>query len=176
MVRILEKYLRVGQIINTHGVKGELKILPLTDDPKRYDYLEKVFIDKGGDFQLLNVSYVKYFKNLVLVKFKEINDLNTAEAYKGQYILVDSENAVKLPEGSYFISDIVGCEVTEENGNKLGIVTDVLSTGSNDVYVVKNENSGEILVPALKSVVKSVLTHEKKITVSLPKGLINDEV
>ncbi|HHW47113.1 MAG TPA: 16S rRNA processing protein RimM [Clostridiaceae bacterium] len=172
----MEKYLRVGKIINTHGIKGELKILPLTDDPKRFDYLKKVFIDKGGIFESLNISHVKYFKNMVLVKFKEINDLNAAEAYKEQYILVDRENAVKLPEGRFFISDIVGCEVVEENGNKLGVVTDVLSTGSNDVYVVKNENSREILVPALKSVVKSVLINEKRITVSLPKGLVDDEV
>jgi len=173
VVRILEKYLRVGKIINTHGIKGELKILPLTDDPKRFDYLKKVFIDKGEIFESLSVSYVKYFKNLVLVKFEEINDLNAAEKYKEQYILVDRENAVKLPEGRFFISDIVGCEVVEDNGNKLGVVTDVLSTGSNDVYVVKNDKGGEILVPALKSVVKDILIEEKRITVSLPKGLID---
>lgn len=173
---LLKKYLQVGKIINTHGVRGELKVLPLTDDPMRFKKLKKVYYEKNESYEILTISDVKYFKNNVILKFNEIDNLDMAESYKGSYILVDRKDAVKLPADSYFISDIIGCSVYEENENKLGIVVDVFETGSNDVYEIKNDNGKEILIPALKEVVKEVLVDKKKIIVSLPRGLIEDEI
>ncbi|MCR4434402.1 MAG: ribosome maturation factor RimM [Clostridiales bacterium] len=168
----MEKYLEIGKIVNTHGVRGELKVIPLTDDPRRYDDLEWVFVGDEGSMVKYHIEGVKYFKGTVIVKFKGIDDMNAAEKLKNLYIKVDRENAVKLQEGSYFVCDLLGCEVYEEEGHKLGILTDVLQTGSNDVYVVRNEdNNREVLVPALRSVVKQISVEDRKIIVNLPEGL-----
>lgn len=170
------EYLEVGKIQNTHGVRGEVKVIPLTDDASRFSDLEWIYIDKNGVLEKYFIESVKYFKNLVILKFKGIDDMDAAMGLKGLFLKVDREHAVKLPEGSYFICDIIGCSVFEEDGVLLGEVKDVISTGSNDVYVVKSENGREILVPALKSVVKNVSVPEQRITVSLPEGLVDDEV
>ncbi|HHW00047.1 MAG TPA: 16S rRNA processing protein RimM [Clostridiaceae bacterium] len=172
----MHQYLEIGKIINTHGVRGEVKVIPLTDNIERFDDLEWVFVDRSGNLERHNVLGVKYFRDLVILKLEGINNMNEAETLKGLFLLVDRENAVKLPEDTYFICDIIGCEVLEENGNTLGIVEDVLQTGSNDVYVVKGHNGREILIPALKSVVLEVLIEEKKIIVKIPEGLIDNEV
>lgn len=172
----MHQYLEIGKIINTHGVRGEVKVIPLTDNIERFNDLEWVFIDRSGNLEKHNVLSVKYIRDLVILKLEGINNMNEAETLKGLFLLVDRENAVKLPENTYFICDIKGCEVFEENGNTLGIVEDVLQTGSNDVYVVKGHDGKEILIPALKSVVMKVLIEEKKIFVKIPEGLIDDEV
>jgi 16S rRNA processing protein RimM len=173
----MEKYLEIGKIANTHGVKGELKVLPLTDDPERFEELEWVYIDRVNKPEKFNIEGVKYFKNFVILKFKDINDMTLAESMKGLYIKIDRENAIKLPKDSFFICDLIDCEVFNEKGEKLGKLNDIIHTGSNDVYVVKNkENNTEILIPALKSVVKSVSVENKKITVELPEGLTDNEV
>jgi len=176
MVKEMVEYLEVGKIQNTHGVRGEVKVIPLTDDASRFSDLEWIYIDKNGVLEKYFIESVKYFKNLVILKFKGIDDMDAAMGLKGLFLKVDREHAVKLPEGSYFICDIIGCSVFEEDGVLLGEVKDVISTGSNDVYVVKSENGREILVPALKSVVKNVSVPEQRITVSLPEGLVDDEV
>ena len=170
------EYLDIGVIANTHGIKGELKIMPLTDNPERFNKLKDVIVDNKGIFNTLNIEYVKYFKNFVILKFKEIGDMTAAEKLKGQILKVDRKDSVKLPKDSFFICDLIECEVFEENGNKLGFIKNILHTGSNDVYVVEDENSKEILIPALKAVVKDISIENKKIVVSLPKGLIDDEV
>ncbi len=167
------QYLQIGKVANTHGVKGEIKVIPLTDNIERFNNLDWVYIDRFGNMERRNVLGVKFFRSLVILKLEGINNMNEAEALKGMFLLVDRENAVKLPENTFFICDIVGCEVFEENGNMLGVVKDVLQTGSNDVYVVGNKNGQDILIPALKSVVKEVSTEEKKIIVSIPEGLID---
>ena len=172
----MQEYIDVGKIINTHGIKGEVKVMPLTDDPQRYGKLKKVYIEGSSGVELLNIEGRKYFKELVIIKFKEINDMNSAEALKGKVLKINKADAVKLPKDSYFIFDILDCEVFEENGNRLGILKDIIQTGSNDVYVVRDENNREILIPALKSVVNKVSIEDKKITVTLPKGLLEDEV
>ncbi len=170
------KYLQVGKIVNTHGVRGEVKMMPLTDDPSRFDDLEWVFVDYKGTMTRYDIQSVKYFKGMVIIKFAGIDDPETAAALKGCYALVDRENAVRLPEGTYFICDIIGCSVYDENGRLLGQVRDVLQTGSNDVYVVRNDSGREVLIPALRSVVRNVQPEQKRIDVIIPKGLLDDEV
>lgn len=172
----MEGYLDIGKIINTHGVKGEVKVIPFTDDPERYRKLKQVYLDRPSGLETYHISGVKFFKNTVIIKFKEINDMETAEALKETVIKIERKDAVKLPKNSYFVCDILGCEVIDENGRSLGILKDVLQTGANDVYVVRNENNREILIPAIKSVVERISLEDKKINVTLPKGLLDDEV
>ncbi|MDP4094445.1 MAG: ribosome maturation factor RimM [Bacillota bacterium] len=168
----MEEYLEIGKIINVHGVKGELKVLPLTDDPSRYDELKWAYIEKEGQLKRYDFQGVKYFKGFVFLKLKGIDAVEDAELLKNLFIKVDRKNAVKLPENSYFICDLIGCEVLDENDNKLGILNNIISTGSNDVYIVKDENDREILIPALKSVVREISVDNKIIRVTLPEGLI----
>jgi len=167
------RYLKIGQIINTHGIKGEVKVYPLTDDPKRFDDLNFVFFKKGEEFEKVNVEGVKYFKNLVILKLEGINDMNTAEKLKNIFIYIDRENAVKLPEDTYFIADLIGMTVYDIDSNqKLGTIISVFSTGSNDVYEIKLENGKIILIPAIKDVVKEVDIENAIMKIKLLEGLI----
>lgn len=163
------KYLRIGIIVNTQGIKGEVRVMPLTEKIERFTGLKCVYLD---DAKLIrkDIEYVRYHKNFVLIKFKGIDNMNDAEKLKNTYILVDRENAIKLPEGSYFICDLIDIDVFDVNGENLGKVADILSTGSNDVYVVKKDGK-ETLIPALKSVVKSIDLENNRITVELPEEL-----
>lgn len=170
------KYLQVGKIVNTHGVSGEVKLIPLTDDPNRFDDLKWAYIEKNGVLSRYDVQGVKHTNNHVIIKFSGIGSMDEADFYRNCFVAVERENAVKLPEDSYFICDIVGCDVADENGNLLGRITDVLKTGSNDVYVVKSETGKELLLPALKSVVRRVSLNERRIDVAVPKGLLDDEI
>jgi len=170
------KHLQIGKIVNTHGVRGDVKVIPLTDDPKRFDDLEWVFIEKNSVLKKHYVKDVKYTKGFVLLKLSDIDTVEAAEQLRDCFVLVDRENAVKLPEDTYFICDIIGSAVYDENGDKLGELTDVLKTGSNDVYVVKRDSGKELLLPALKSVVTSVSIENKRIDVIVPRGLDEDEV
>lgn len=167
---MLEQYLEIGKITKSHGVKGEVRVLPLTDDPERFSLLEWVYIRKDSRLEKVYVESVKYSKGMVLLKLKGVDDMDAADAMKNMFIVLDRANAVKLPEGSFFICDIIGCSVFE-NDKLLGVVADVLQTGSNDVYIVKDENGKEILVPALKSVVSNIDIEGRRIEVILPKGL-----
>lgn len=172
----MHEFLQIGEIINTHGLKGELKVLPLTDDPLRYDDLEWVHIDKNGAMERYDIERVKYFKGFVILKLKGLDTIEAANAMRGMFILVDRKNAVKLPEDSYFICDIIGSSVSDINGIFLGKLVDILQTGSNDVFVVKNDNGRELLLPALKNVVRSISQKEGIIIVEVPEGLSYDEV
>ncbi len=168
-------YLQVGKIVNTHGIKGELKLIPLTDDPKRFDELEWAYIDKDG-MQKCQIESVKYFKGTVILKISGIDTPEAAAEYRDHFLLVDRENAVKLPKDTFFICDIIGSKVVDENGAELGELQDVLQTGSNDVYVIRDDSGKEILLPALKSVIRNILPKQKRIDVVVPKGLLDDEI
>ncbi len=170
---MLVDYFVIGQLINTHGVKGELKATALTDDPQRFKKLKWVYIDKNGSLEKFDITGVKFFKQFVILKFKNVDRIEEAEKLKGLYMKIDRANAVKLPKDSFFISDILGMSVYDENNMLLGKLVDVIQTGSNDVYIVKSEEGKEILIPALKSVVREVLIDEGKISVILPKGLLD---
>ncbi len=167
------EYLIVGQLTNTHGVKGELKATALTDDPNRFKKLKWVYIDKSDKLEKYDITGVKFFKQFVILKFNNVDTMEEAEKLKGLYMKIDRANAVKLPKDSFFITDILGMSVFDENDTLLGKLVDVIQTGSNDVYVVRNDEGNEILIPALKSVVKEVSLEAGRISVILPKGLLD---
>lgn len=169
------EYLEIGKIINTHGVRGELKILPLTDEPKRFDKLKSLFIDQKGNLIKYDIEYVRYHKGFVLLKLKGVESMEQADILRNHVLKIHRKDAVKLPEGSYFICDIVGLQVNDITGKDLGLLEEVLKTGSNDVYVVRKEEK-EILIPALKTIVKSIDLEAKQIIVDLPEGINDDEV
>ena len=170
---MMVEYIEIGIVNNTHGVRGELKVIPLTDDMKRYEKLKEVFVeDSTGKRTLYSIKNVKFFKKLVILAFQGIDDIDKAQKLKGSKIVIHRKDAVELPEDTYFICDLIGCEVYEDN-NLLGKVKDVFPTGSNDVYVVKDDEGREILIPAIGHVVLNVDIINSRIDVKLPKGLID---
>lgn len=169
----MEKYLRVGVISNTHGVRGEVKVYPTTDDIKRFDYLKEAIIDTGKEYINVDVSGVKYFKNMVILKFQQFDNIDMVIPYKGMDLLVTRENAIPLGEGEHFIIDLVGCKVITDEGEELGELTDVLQTGANGVYVVKMANGKEVLLPVIEQCVLEKDIENKVIKVHMMKGLLD---
>ena len=167
-----QEYFEIGQIVNTFGIKGFVKIVPFTDDLERFEELESVFVVKQRELIEMQIEEVKYHKNLVLVKFKGIEDINMAEKYKGCYIKIKRENARKLPKDTYFIADLIGTDVYDENGNLLGKVDDIFNNKSHDVYVIKDDLGKQILLPSTKEVIKDVDVENNKIVVHLIDGLV----
>lgn len=168
----MEGYLEIGQIVNTNGLKGFLKVKPLTDDITRFEKLKTIYIQKAKELIEFKIQEVKYNKQSVLLKLEGIDDITEAEKYKNFYIKISKENAVKLEKNSYFIVDIIGCQVYTDENEYLGNVVDVFQTGSNDVYTLKNSEGKEILIPAIKEVIKNVDIKNKKIVIHLMDGLI----
>ena len=169
----MEKYFRVGVIANTHGIRGEVKVYPTTDDINRFKKLKKCILDAGKEYIDLNVESVKFFKNMVILKFKEYNNINDVECYKGKDILVSRDNAVKLEKGEYYIADILGAKVILEDGSEFGVLEDVMQTGANDVYVVKTLDNKEVLLPKIDECVKKLDIENKIVTVHIMKGLLD---
>lgn len=167
----MEDLLQVGVITSTHGVRGEVKVFPTTDDAARFRTLKKVILDMGKEKTELEISGVKFFKNMVILKFKGIDDINEVEQYRKKSLYVTRENAVKLAENEYFIADLIGLSVTSDEGEDLGEVRDVLQTGANDVYVIGREGSPDILLPAIRDCVKQVDIAGGSMTVHLLPGL-----
>lgn len=167
----MNEFLEIGQIVNTYGIKGYVKVNPFTDNYERFSDLDKVFIEVKKDLQEFIIEDVKYSKNVVLLKLKGIEDINMAENYRNCYIKINRKNAVKLPKDSYFVIDIIGIQVFTDEGNLLGNIVDVFKTGANDVYVVKDEIGKQILLPAIEKVVKQVNIKDKKMIVHLIEGL-----
>ena len=168
----MEKYFEIGQIVNTNGLKGVIKVKPFTDDIKEFENFESIYIQKKNELIEFKIEKVTYVKQMVLLKLKGIDDINEAEKYRNLYLKVERDVLPKLPQDSYYIVDLQGCDVVTEEGESLGKVDDVFSTGSNDVYVVKNELGKQILLPAIKDVIKTVDIPNKKIIVKLMEGLI----
>ena len=168
----MEQYLEIGQIVNTNGLKGLLKVKPFTDDITRFEALKTIYVQIKKELVEYEIEEVKYVKNMVLLKFKGIDDINEAEKFKNLFLKINRKDAVPLSENSYFIVDLIGCNVITEQGENLGIVDDVFPTGSNDVYVVKNEQGKQILLPAIADVIKNVDIQKKQITVKLLEGLV----
>ena len=168
----MQEYLEIGQIVNTFGVKGMVKVNPFTDDITRFDRLKKVYICKKASMEEVEIEEVKYHKNMVLLKIKGINDMNQAEKCKGLYLKIHRKDAIKLPKDTYFIADLLGLEVYTDEGVLLGKVDDIYNTGSNDIYVVKDDLGKQILLPGTKEVLKEISLEKEKIVVHLIKGLI----
>ena len=167
----MEDLLRVGVITTTHGVRGEVKVFPTTDDPARFKKLKNVVLDTGKEMIDLEVAGVKFFKNMVIVKFKGIDDINDVEKYRKKSLYVTRENAVKLKKNEYFIADLIGLKVQSDEGEDLGKISDVLQTGANDVYVISKAGADDILLPAIKDCVKEVDIENGIILVHLLPGL-----
>ena len=168
----MQEYLEIGQIVNTFGIKGMVKVNPFTDDITRFDKLKKVYICKKASMEEVEIEEVKYHKNMVLLKIKGINDMNQAEKCKGLYLKIHRKDAIKLPKDTYFIADLLGLEVYTDEGVLLGKVDDIYNTGSNDIYVVKDDLGKQILLPGTKEVLKEISLEKEKIVVHLIKGLI----
>lgn len=164
--------LEIGQIVNTFGIKGFVKVNPFVDNISRYDDLKKVYIKKNKELKEMEVEEVKYHKNMVLLKFKGIDKVEDAESLRNSYLEVDRENAIKLREGEYFIADLIGINVFDEKNTLLGKLEDIFNTGSNDIYVVRTEEGKQLLLPAISEVIKEINLKESKIVVHLLEGLV----
>ena len=167
----MDDYLRVGTYVNTHGVKGDVKVYPHTDDVRRFSDLDEVMLDTKDGLITYKIQSVRYQKNMALIRFEGINDINDIEKYKGSDILIKRSQAVPLDEGEYFISDIIGADVYTDTGDKLGVIKEVLQTGANDVYVVKGDRKREFLIPVIPSCVLDVDTRSKQVKVHMMPGL-----
>ena len=166
------KNLEIGQIVNTFVIKGFVKVKPWVNDITRFDDLETVYIKIRKEIKQYEIEEVKYHKNMVLLKFKGIETVEQAESLKNAYLEIDRKDAIPLEEGTYFIVDLLESEVYSDEGEKLGILEDIYNTGSNDIYVVKNEIGKSILLPGIPDVIKNVDIENKKIIVHLLKGLV----
>ena len=167
----MQEYFEVGQIVNTFGIKGQLKVKPFTDDMERFEELKTVYICKKNEMKKVEIEDVKYNKQCVLLKVKGIEDLTEAEKYKGLFLKIDRKDAKKLPKDTYFIADRLGLEVYTDEGELLGKVDDIFPTGANDVYVVKDELGKQILLPSIPEVLKEIDLEKGKVIVHLIEGL-----
>lgn len=168
----MKKYLEIGQIVGTHGIKGFLKVKPLTDDITRFNNLKSLYMNVKKELIEFIIEDVKYHKNMVMLKLNGIDTIEKAEEYRNIYLQIDRKDSVKLPKDSYFIVDLLECNVYTDEGEKLGKLDDVFNTGSNDIYVVKTVEGKQILLPAIKDVIKEVDIENKKIIVKLIEGLV----
>ena len=168
----MESELQVGVITQTHGIKGEVKVFPTTDDVGRFKKLKEVIMDNGRERLHLEIEGVKFFKQYAILKFKGYDSINDIEKYKSAKLYVTRDKAVKLKKDEYFIADLIDMEVVTEDGEYFGRMKDVLVTGANDVYIVTREDGTEVLLPAIKQCVKSVDMEQGRITVHIMDGLI----
>lgn len=170
----MQDYLRVGVLVKPHGVRGEMKVFPTTDDMKRFeDLIEKdVFFDIKGKYEAHKIVSVKYFKQFAILQFEDITDMDMALKLKNIDIYVKREDAVELEEGEYYIADLLGLSVYLEDGSFFGKLKDVMETGANDVYVINTKEHGEVLVPVIDDCVKEVDLENEKIIIHLMEGLI----
>ena len=168
----MEQLLQVGVISSTHGVRGEVKVFPTTDDVKRFKKLKKVILDTGKEQLPLEIEGVKFFKQFVILKFRGIDNINDIEKYKGKRLLVDREHAVKLKKDEYFIVDMIGMDVFTEDGELFGALKDVMETGANDVYIIEMSDGKEVLVPAIKQCILDVDIENRKMVIHLLEGLV----
>ena len=168
----MTKYLEIGQIVNTFGIKGMVKVKPFTDNIKRFDKLKKVYIENKNGRKEYEIEELKYHKEMVLIKFKGIENPEDANLLRESYLTVNRDDEDPLEEGTYYIVDMIGLEVETDEGEKLGNLVDIFNTGSNDIYVVKNELGKQILLPAIKDVIKKIDMEKRKMIVHLIAGLM----
>lgn len=169
----MEDFLQIGVISSTHGIKGEVKVYPTTDDVNRFKKLKEVYLDIGKERLILHPESVKFFKQFVILKFKEFNNINEIEQYRNKSLLVDRQNAVKLRKDEYFIADLIGLKVITDENRQLGILKDVLQTGANDVYIVEMPDGKEVLLPAIKECVLNVDMEADEVLVHIMPGLLD---
>ncbi len=166
----MEQYLQVGVIANTHGIAGEVKVYPTTDDIKRFKKLKTVILEPETDYMELHITQVKFVKNMVVLRFEEFNNINQVQKFRNKGLYVSREHAVKLQKDEYFIADLIGIQVFSTEQEDLGVLKDVIRTGANDVYVIEKDGI-ELLVPAIKQCIKEVDMENRIMTVFLLPGL-----
>lgn len=168
----MEKYFEIGQIVNTSGLKGEIKIKPFTDDITKFNNFKTIYVSIKKELKEFEIERVRFSKNMVFLKLKGIDTIEEAENYRNLYLKIKRDKDEKLEEDTYYIVDILGCKVYTDEQKELGEVIDVFETGSNDVYVVKDELGKQVLLPAIKDVIKNIDIENKTIIVHLLEGLI----
>lgn len=168
----MEDLLKVGVITTTHGVRGEVKVFPTTDEAERFLELDYVLLDTGRELRKLEIQNVKFFKNLAILKFKGIDNINDIEMYKGRDLWIPREEGQELEEGEYYVADLIGMQVVLEDGSSFGVLKDVMETGANDVYIIDSEENGEVLLPAIRECILDVDIENSVMTVHLMKGLL----
>ena len=168
----MNNILQVGVVTSTHGLAGEVKVFPTTDDPKRFKKLKQVLLDTGKDMLPLEVEHVKFFKNMVILKFKGYDRIEDIMGFKGKNLYVTRENAVRLKKDEYFIADLIGMKVYTEDEAYLGELTEVITTGANDVYTVHMENGKDVLIPAIGQCILNVDVEHETMQVHLLEGLL----
>ena len=167
----MEQFLQVGVISSTHGIRGEVKVFPTTDDAARFKKLKKVLLDTDREQVELEIQSVKFFKQFVIVKFRGIDNINDIEKYKGKSLMVPREDAVQLEEDEYYIADLIGMEVYTDGG-RFGTLKDVMETGANEVYIIDSDEHGEVLVPAIHDCILDVDVEKQTMKIRLMDGLI----
>lgn len=170
----MEDFFQVGIITATHGVSGEVKVFPTTDDPKRFKRLKEVLLDTGKERLPLKIESVKFFKQFVILKFMDINNINDVERYRKCPLLVSRENAVRLGRDEYFVADLEGLQVRDEDGAPIGVLKSVIETGANDVYVIELSDGRELLLPAIKQCVLEVDVEAGYIRIHILEGLLDE--
>jgi 16S rRNA processing protein RimM len=169
----MEDMLRVGVVTSTHGIRGEVKVFPTTDDPERFEELEYVIVDEGRTKTELKLGGVKYFKQFVILKFKGIDDINDVMKYVKKDLWIYRKDAVACGENENFICDLIGLKVRTDEGEELGILDDVIQTAANDVYQVKINEEKKVLIPAIRQCILNVNLEEHTMTVHLLDGLLD---
>ena len=164
------EYLEAGKIVNTHGLRGEVKVVPWTDSPETFEDIKSVYIKKKTGDMRLNIKSLKYQKNNIILKFDEISTIEEAELLKNKTIYIDRNELGALPEGVYYIADIIGLKAVDESGSEIGEVVDIFNTGSNDIYEIKREGKKNLLLPDIDDVITVELENER-VVVKIPKGL-----
>lgn len=168
----MEDLLRIGVVTTTHGIAGEVKVFPTTDDVTRFKKCDEVIlVTREGELNL-HVERVKFFKNMVILKFREFNNINEVEGFRKCDLMVTRENALPLEEGQYYLCDVIGADVVEEDGSHIGVVMDVIETGANNVFSIRTDEGREVLFPVIPDCIKKVDTSGRVVTAHIMKGLM----
>jgi len=167
----MEDRFQVGIITSPHGIAGEVKVFPTTDDIRRFQKLKHVILDTGREELELEVIQARFSKQMVILKFREFRNINEVECFRGKSLYVTREHAVKLEKDEYFIADMIGMRVVATDGEELGILKDVMQTGANDVYIVEEPGGSELLLPAIHDCVKNIDMKQGVMTVFVMPGL-----
>ena len=166
---------QVGVIASTHGLQGEVNVFPTTQDPDRFKKLKKVTLHtQKGEEILLDVVSARFFKKFVIVKFKQFNNINEVEKFRGCELTIDRKDAIKLNKGEYYCADLIGLQIVDEDGKELGTLTEILQTGANDVYeMTRNDTDDKVYIPAIKDCVKEIDVEGGRIVIHVMDGLLD---
>lgn len=164
--------LQVGVITQTHGIRGEVKVFPTTDDANRFKKLKEVILDTGRERLSMEIEGVKFFKQFVILKFRGYDSINDVEKYKQGKLLVTRDKAVRLKKDEYFVADMIGMRVVTDTGEEFGTLKEVLATGANDVYAVSREDGNEVLLPAIRDCIKKVDMDSRVMEIHVMDGLL----